>query len=425
MLYIPAIFFFILFLYAKKRNGFMNTGTILPLLYCIISIGAILIDAVDAYGHICPKVDIRSESAFLYCGLLFITMIPFVNNSENKIQKVQILKKTFFIDIIVYFYFALFIVLITLIYNDIIRNLTMLAINDNMKADIAYGNVEYTTLTGWKFNIAQKLRWLSAGSMNVIFIFFYSVCFLKKKKMFYVAAIVGSLSVCISSLLTLDRSKFMYWMLTFILNFVFFYRYMGKNVKKRLMAVGGTVASAILIYVAIINIMRFTDSTDNGANYHLLSYMGQSYLNFCTFNQDFKLDNMFTTMDVMPLYNALSGGMNSLDWYSLTESKSGVFTMCFATFAGMLLIEIGLPLTILWCVVYNRISAWVVKRKKESEITFFRAYLYMTVINAIYLGIFIYYYHEIWLNLTTTLIMIAAYFASKNNEKHMVTLAKL
>lgn len=424
MLYIPAIFFFILFLYAKKRNGFMNTGTILPLLYCIISIGAILIDAVDAYGHICPKVDIRSESAFLYCGLLFITMIPFVNNSENKIQKVQILKKTFFIDIIVYFYFALFIVLITLIYNDIIRNLTMLAINDNMKADIAYGNVEYTTLTGWKFNIAQKLRWLSAGSMNVIFIFFYSVCFLKKKKMFYVAAIVGSLSVCISSLLTLDRSKFMYWMLTFILNFVFFYRYMGKNVKKRLMAVGGTVASAILIYVAIINIMRFTDSTDNGANYHLLSYMGQSYLNFCTFNQDFKLDNMFTTMDVMPLYNALSGGMNSLDWYSLTESKSGVFTMCFATFAGMLLIEIGLPLTILWCVVYNRISAWVVKRKKESEITFFRAYLYMTVINAIYLGIFIYYYHEIWLNLTTTLIMIAAYFASKNNEKHMVTLAK-
>lgn len=424
MLYIPAIFFFILFLYAKKRNGFMNTGTILPLLYCIISIGAILIDAVDAYGHICPKVDIRSESAFLYCGLLFITMIPFVNNSENKIQKVQILKKTFFIDIIVYFYFALFIVLITLIYNDIIRNLTMLAINDNMKADIAYGNVEYTTLTGWKFNIAQKLRWLSAGSMNVIFIFFYSVCFLKKKKMFYVAAIVGSLSVCISSLLTLDRSKFMYWMLTFILNFVFFYRYMGKNVKKRLMAVGGTVASAILIYVAIINIMRFTDSTDNGANYHLLSYMGQSYLNFCTFNQDFKLDNMFTTMDVMPLYNALSGGMNSLDWYSLTESKSGVFTMCFATFAGMLLIEIGLPLTILWCVVYNRISAWVVKRKKESEITFFRAYLYMTVINAIYLGMFIYYYHEIWLNLTTTLIMIAAYFASKNNEKHMVTLAK-
>lgn len=424
MLYIPAIFFFILFLYAKKRNGFMNTGTILPLLYCIISIGAILIDAVDAYGHICPKVDIRSESAFLYCGLLFITMIPFVNNSENKIQKVQILKKTFFIDIIIYFYFALFIVLIALIYNDIIRNLTMLAINDNMKADIAYGNVEYTTLTGWKFNIAQKLRWLSAGSMNVIFIFFYSVCFLKKKKMFYVAAIVGSLSVCISSLLTLDRSRFMYWMLTFILNFVFFYRYMGKNVKKRLMAVGGTVASAILIYVAIINIMRFTDSTDNGANYHLLSYMGQSYLNFCTFNQDFKLDNMFTTMDVMPLYNALSGGMNSLDWYSLTESKSGVFTMCFATFAGMLLIEIGLPLTILWCVVYNRISAWVVKRKKESEITFFRAYLYMTVINAIYLGIFIYYYHEIWLNLTTTLIMIAAYFASKNNEKHMVTLAK-
>lgn len=424
MLYIPAIFFFILFLYAKKRNGFMNTGTILPLLYCIISIGAILIDAVDAYGHICPKVDIRSESAFLYCGLLFITMIPFVNNSENKIQKVQILKKTFFIDIIIYFYFALFIVLIALIYNDIIRNLTMLAINDNMKADISYGNVEYTTLTGWKFNIAQKLRWLSAGSMNVIFIFFYSVCFLKKKKMFYVAAIVGSLSVCISSLLTLDRSKFMYWMLTFILNFVFFYRYMGKNVKKRLMAVGGTVASAILIYVAIINIMRFTDSTDNGANYHLLSYMGQSYLNFCTFNQDFKLDNMFTTMDVMPLYNALSGGMNSLDWYSLTESKSGVFTMCFATFAGMLLIEIGLPLTILWCVVYNRISAWVVKRKKESEITFFRAYLYMTVINAIYLGIFIYYYHEIWLNLTTTLIMIAAYFASKNNEKHMVTLAK-
>lgn len=71
----------------------MNTGTILPLLYFIISVGAILIDVVDAYGHICPKVDIEPESAFLYCGLLFITMIPFVNNNENKIQRVQILKR--------------------------------------------------------------------------------------------------------------------------------------------------------------------------------------------------------------------------------------------------------------------------------------------------------------------------------------------
>lgn len=424
MLYIPAIFFFILFLYAKKRNGMMNTGTILPLLYFIISVGAILIDVVDAYGHICPKVDIEPESAFLYCGLLFITMIPFVNNNENKIQRVQILKKTFFMDIIVYFYFVLFIILLALIYNDIVRNLAMLAVNDNMKADIAYGNIEYTTLTGWKFNVAQKLRWLSAGSMNVIFIFFYSACFLKKKRMFYVAAIIGSLSVCISSLLTLDRSKFMYWMMTFSLNFVFFYRYMDIKVKKRLLSIGGAVAFIIAGYVAIINIMRFADSSDNGANYHMLSYMGQSYLNFCTFNQDFKLTNMFTTMDVLPLYNTISGGMNSLDWYNMTEAKSGVFTMCFATFAGMLLIEIGLPLTLLWCVVYNRIATLVVKRKKKEEVTFFRAYLYMVIINAVYLGIFVYYYHEIWLNLTTTLVLIAAYFASKDNKKSIVSIAR-
>lgn len=399
----------------------MNTGTILPLLYFIISVGAILIDVVDAYGHICPKVDIQPESAFLYCCLLFIAMIPFINNNENQIQRVQVLKKTFFMDIIVYFYFILFIILLALIYNDIIRNLAMLAVNDNMKADMAYGNIEYTTLTGWKFNVAQKLMWLSAGSMNVIFIFFYSACFLKKKRMFYVAAIIGSLSVCISSLLTLDRSRFMYWMMTFVLNFVFFYRFMNANVKKRLMTIGGIVASCIVIYVAIINIMRFTDSTDNGANYHMLSYMGQSYLNFCTFNQNFKLTNMFTTMDVMPLYNLLSGGMNSLDWYSITEAKTGVFTMCFATFAGMLLIEIGLPLTILWCVVYNRIAAVVIKRKNIQEVTFFRLYLYMVIINAVYLGIFGYYYHEIWLNLTTTLILVAAYFASKGNKRHVVS----
>lgn len=425
MLYIPAIFFFILFLYAKKRNGMMNTGTILPILYFIMSVGAILIDVAGAYGHICPEVHIQPESAFLYCGLLFITMIPFINNNENQIQRVQVLKKTFFMDIIVYFYFILFIVLLLLIYNDILRNLAMLAINDNMKADIGYGDIEYTTLTGWKFYVAQKLRWLSAGSMNVIFIFFYSSCFLKKKKMFYVAAIIGSLSICISSLLMLDRSKFIYWMMTFLLNFVFFYRFMDKRVKKRLISIGGLLTFIIVLYVAIINIMRFADSTDNGANNQMLSYIGQSYLNFCTFNQEYKLTDMFTTMDVMPLFHTLSGGMAPLDWYNLTEAKSGVFTKCFATFAGFLLIEIGLPLTILWCVVYNRIATFVIKRKNVQEVSFFRAYLYMAVINAVYLGMFGYYYHEIWLNLTTTLIIVAAYFASKDNKEKLMPYRKI
>lgn len=199
---------------------------------------------------------------------------------------------------------------------------------------------------------------------------------------------------------------------------------MDIKVKKRLLSIGGAVAFTIAGYVAIINIMRFTDSSDNGANYHMLSYIGQSYLNFCTFNQEFKLTNMFTTMDVLPLYNTISGGMNPLDWYNMTEAKSGVFTMCFATFAGMLLIEIGLPLTLLWCAVYNRIATLVIKRKKKEEVTFFRAYLYMVIINAVYLGIFGYYYHEIWLNLTTTLVLVAAYYASKDNKKSIVSIAR-
>lgn len=415
MLYIPAIFFLSLFLYTKKRNGFINTGTILVLLYLIISIGAILIDVFDAYGHICPKVDIQFESAIIYCVLLFITIVPYIKNEENKIEKIQVLKKTFFIDIIVYAYFALFVILVALIHGDIVRNLTMLAINDTLKADIAYGDVEYTTLSGWQFNVAQKLRWFSAGSMNVIFLFFYSMCFLKKRRIFYIAALIGSLSVCASSLLTLDRSRILYWLMTFFLNFIFFYHFMDARVKKRILTVGGIMLSLILFYVAIINFLRFSERSGGEANLHLLSYLGQSYLNFCTFYQDFKLD-MFTTMDVMPIYHTLSGGMKPLDWYYITEAKTGIFTMCFATFAGMLLIEIGLPLTILWCVIYNRVASSIVKRINKPEISFFQSFLYMTVINAVYLGIFGYYYHEIWLNLTTILILWAAYKASRNNR---------
>lgn len=418
MIAIPFIYFLFFFIYVVKRKTIKSLVSVVLLLYTITSLGAILIDFFNAYGGSCPETKINFTPTILYCSLITLILIPFLQAKDEKIQHISIIKNTFFIDIMVYIYFGIFLFMILFLTPDIIRNMTLANIDENIKADFRFGNINYLTVGGWELSIAKRCMQLSTGSLNLLFIFFYSICFLKKKLLYNLMILLGSLTTCISSLITLDRSRIVYWLMVFILCTAFFYRFMNQKTKSVIIKAGIIFLSMGVIYIVIMNILRFGNRSDMDTNYFLLSYLGQSFINFCNFYEHLFLSEYSIHAAFPIIYHWFGEGSSSIaaNWFEVIQARSGIFIMCFSTFLGEFLSTIGLFNTILWCLGCYISLKILLRRKTLQSISFFKLHLMFVLINIPYLGIFAHFYHEYTLNICTIIFLIISYIS--NNLKY-------
>lgn len=392
MIAVPFIFFCFLFLLYVKKAGFKSISTLLIGVYLTISFFAILIDRMNLYSNICPYVDIHIESALIFCGLLYITILPFLKAKDNKISKINPCTYTKWIDLLVYFYFYSLIIIILLTYQDLIRNIILLGANENLKADFRFGREEVLHLSGFPLMIYQRLRFFSSSSLMLLFVFFYALAFWKKKTKYYIIIFIGSLGCIYDSILYIDRSAIVYWMMFFILCAGFFYRFLQDKQKKIIKIVGLIALGLISCYVIYVNISRFSNH-DISAGEFIISYLGQSYINFSLFIQELELPN-YTSIHVFPFTNHLIyPEYRGEDWYLYVQNKTGIFIMCFSTFIGEFISNMGLFNTIIWCIAFSLISFHLLKRKNINEITSSQLFLLFALVCMPYLGILVSFYH--------------------------------
>ncbi|WP_373134256.1 O-antigen polymerase [Phocaeicola plebeius] len=392
MIAVPFIFFSFLFLKYKKKTGLKSIPTLLTGVYMTISFFAILIDRMNLYNSICPYVDIKIESAFLFCGLLYITILPFLKANDNKISKILPCTTTKWIDLLVYFYFYSLIIIILLTYQDLLRNIFLLGANENLKADFRFGREEVVHLNGVPLMIYQRLRFFSSSSLMLLFIFFYALAFWKKKTRYYILIFIGSLGCIYDAALHIDRSAIIYWMMFFVLCVCFFYRFLQEKQKKTIKVIGIITLGLILCYIIYINIARFSN-LDISAEEYIISYLGQSYINFSLFIQELNLPS-YTTIHVFPFTNHLvDPEFIGTDWYMYVQNKTGIFIMCFSTFIGEFISNMGLINTIIWCIAFSFICFRLLKRKQINEISSSQLFLLFALVCMPYLGIMASYYH--------------------------------
>lgn len=392
MIAIPFVFFLYLFVKYYKKNGLYSISTGLLGIYTVLSFFAILIDLTDSYSRICPYIDISIESPILFCGLLYLVMHPFLNVRETDIISVTSVKKYTYIDALVYLYFFVFIGIVLLTYQDLFRNLQLLALNDNLKADFRFGREEVLSITGFKLYLYNRLRILSFGSLNLVFLLFYTLAYRKKSWKYYVALILGSLTSAYDGIVHIDRSTVVYWGMVFILCTLLFYKKLNDSNKTFIKYILGVFGGLLLVYVAFINIMRFSSGDMHSDNY-FISYLGQSYINFCTFVQELELPE-YSTIHVFPvLNNIVNHEYHSEDWQMFVEWKTGIFIMCFSTFVGEFISNMGIWWTILWCVVFSFICRRLLRREYSGEIKLSQYYLLFALLCMPYLGVFASYYH--------------------------------
>lgn len=412
MVAIPFIYFSILLLYVVKKRTFFCVASLLLFVYVIISFFSIVIEKTNAYDATCPYVEVGLLPAILYCVLLTIAISPFLAFHDEKIKSVGQIRESKYINYVVFFFFMIFIILIVFTGKDIIRNQILLGANENLKADIRFGRIEAVSLSGMPLEIIRRCRHFSSASLLLIPIFFYSLCFWKKRWYYNMIILIGSMSTVPAALLQLDRSRVVYWGMVFAACFVFFYKFLPRKQKKIIIFSGLVFLSLVFFYVFYMNVMRYSNSTYESDHY-IISYLGQSFLNFCTNYERINLQE-YSIVGSFPILNKLLGGEDLLYWYDyVSRTHRGLFIMNFSTFLGEFLSEIGVFFTILWTVCFNRIAVLLLRHKNKEDISFFKMNIFFVLLLIPYCGIFVHYFHDAFLNLATLGFVWAVYSSSK------------
>lgn len=397
-----------------KKCGKISMASLLVFVYVLISFFCILLDVTDAYQRNCEKIEINLLPTITYCGLLTLTIYPFLKINDRNVKEFKLVQNPKVLDWIVYIYAVMFFVMVILLTPDLLRNWALAEINDNLKAEIRFGGEKAITVTGWKLWVANRCVLLSFGSLNIIPILFYNLCFRKKKLCFHIITIMGSMTLLFTSVLNQDRSRIVYWMMLFSLCYAFFHKYMDSSLKTRMKKIFVAMFGIVVAYVAIMNIRRFASGYGNDFEslIGLINYAGQSFINFCHFFEDIDLSKINITAG-FPITSYLLGiNIDSADWYDYVENSTGFYAVVFSTFLGELISYMGIPLTLLWVFFFYIISMKCVHLNNKYSMTFCKFQVIFTLICVPYLGIFVHYFHAFITEFLSIVFIILAYFAS-------------
>lgn len=278
MAYFVFIFFLILFLICFKKNGF-DVSACMSLLYAISSFASILLPQFD-YTY--RKQEILLVPTVIYCVFTACTIYPFYLYNSNKKRPFIQLEDLKWFNIICYVFIIIFI--FSLFSNFLFLEARLNADNDELRIlrgmhSSGETDIQTETYTGITRILMTAVGVLINGSMVMIAFYFYSLCFLNKRMVFNTFLLLSSMTMLISSIITVDRSKFFYWALSFLLFFLLFRPYLDKaRIKRQLLVVILPVAVAVVAYFMRVSEARF-GYKEAGANGMLLDYMGQPLYN--------------------------------------------------------------------------------------------------------------------------------------------------
>lgn len=160
-----------------------------------------------------------------------------------------------------------------------------------------------------------------------------------------------------------DRSNFVYWMLFMGLALFIFFPYLSRGKRIGVSAVVAAVLGLILVYFMAVTNDRFEDRAD-GAEGGLISYAGQSFINFCNFIEYVR--PAYSLCEIFPLITMLTGGPGYFEVADTVQSDVSLYIPVFSTFLGYIYSISGGVVMILFVVLYNRISVWLFRKVRKS-----------------------------------------------------------
>lgn len=395
MVAVPFIYFSILFVYVVKKKKTFDVSAYLISIYLVSSAFSIIIDIYELRSTVTYNYNISLIPTVLYCFLLTIVFYPFIKMpSLSKLDIVPIKPK--FFNAISYLYIFSFIIICFFSLNNVIQilngdmGLMRLAISRGEEGTSLFTNAPAFFRP---FLLISSI--FTSMSMIMLLFYFYSLCYLKKSKLFNILLFLSSTSIIIIAILGVDRSKVIYWMLSYVFMLILFWKKLTAKQHKNIIYTSLIMLSFLLAYFLVLTFSRFENS-DTGADGSIFSYAGQSFINFCYFF-DMHPYQGFTLQKVFPLFYKLfiDNGINSSGEINvLMTYKTGVQHGIFNTFIGDILMSSNSVIAILYCLIISRLSFHFLKFKKNNKVNFSHFILLFCFYSIPLLGLFSHFYNN-------------------------------
>lgn len=399
MTYIAFLYFFVLTNMHFFKNGKrMDLPFLIMLMYTIISFLSIPVDRLNLLGlNYHPSL----FATVVYCGLLTLCWLPFSRYSNLNINNVRPISNTKILKAIAWVSFFWFIINLYLSKDTVQLVLTggdMLELRGMIyrgeSIDVGQSLPTYLHIPLTLANCLFGCPWI------FIYLAFFSKFIQKLPNLYFLLFLLTSLSGPLAGIIGVDRSKTTYWIISMAINYFLFAKFMTQKQRTWVLALLALFATGGLLYLATLTSSRFENFDSaaglSGSLSGVLVYLGQSYINFCYFFDNFippyhTLAIIFPSFYYFILGDDLVGGtVLQAQWDLLTGYTTGVFY----TFMGQIMIFAGFFALVVFCVLYSTISNSVLRKNVVKGGTMHSLFMYQALASVMALGLFVHYYTD-------------------------------
>lgn len=392
MVLIPFIYFTVLTCLIIVRRKGVDVAAYISGVYAISALFSVLAYFLHIGGEngLVGDYEPTLLPSVCYCVLLTLSIYPFYHLNSREIKKIPLVKEKS-LDIFGWWMIAVFFITFFLLITDLREILS-----GDLRAarNMIYSDEEVETPTGIKYILAIPETLFSQFSPLVIFVFFYNICFRKRNILYNLLLLASSLTPVLKALMIVGRTQPIYWLLNLILGFVFFYPHLSPKKRRWIIIPVATTIAAMAIFIISVTISRFEDNS--GAIASLVSYAGQSYLNFCYFfdtwhDQWFSLERLFPFTH----YFILRTNFDLFQYRDCIMAVSGLNIGIFYTFLGDLMIDLTHWGMLVYIMLYFLICTQLMHRKQNDVMPFWQLIVFLIIVLIPLQGLFYYSYYKI------------------------------
>lgn len=423
MIAIPFIYFLILFgvLYSRTRKVDLACFTVL--IYLVSAFFSILIDFYGLRGFDTQYYKISFGATFSYCVLLTLPLLPIAAYSNSRIKVIQPIKNEKLLKIVAWVAGGFFIFFALMSLSSIIRVLT--GDMGEMRQDLYQGDVS----VGWMGRMNPIVR-LPISLLNLTFgcpwilmlLAFFTVLVQKLPLKYGILLFMGSLLGPINSIMGVDRSGMAYWLISLGACFLVFAPFMKPAQKRKLSIVLGALVALVLLYLTTLTNSRF-EETDGGklggSVASLISYLGQTFINFCYYFDNFKTPYPSLQLIFPFTYSYFIGGSlgSTVAFQEYLSLVTGKYLGVFYAFIGHLSTTAGNTAMVIYCVAITLFSMMLLRRKNKFVCNLKQLLLYITFSSIVFLGLFTHYYASANKTFSVVAFLVIAHYLMKSPKK--------
>lgn len=410
MVAIPFFYFIFLFAYFRMRQNTWNMDLAATSILIIISFCAILIDINDVYGEYGLNDDyISLPLLILFCVQWTLVLIPIHIISKIPLQQhLQIKEKSLYV-----FLFIMTLSSILMVAN------SLSDIRDALVMDMADVRMEHYSDINTGGSGSSNYWLLPAGILVstpfptlALFFWFYMTTFMNCPIFLRAGILIASIVQAVLAIVMAGRAAMIYWAFDFFLMFSYYYQYLSKETKRRILIPAFMFGGLGALLFISITIARFDVATGNRSPLEsLYAYAGQHIDNFCTM---FANGNHVSTFPerIFPLFTKITTG-NSFElmphYDNISVNVSGnILVNVFDTFGAEIYLDFGWFGYIFFFILL--ITGTICMKLKWSVMQFHNIFILVIVVSFFTRGLFAWPFVTHYTTLALFLTIFCRYF---------------